>query len=73
MYSCVDLMKLFTVSDWSVFVQLTGLGPDELHVAELVGVEPGTLSRKATGTAEKMVSLSHVCIKHHTTALHFFL
>ena len=39
-----------------MFVQLTGLGEDEMHVAELVGVEPGTLSRKATGTAEKMVS-----------------
>ncbi len=39
-----------------MFFQLTGMGPDELKVAELVGVDLGLLSRKATGTAGKMVS-----------------
>ncbi len=36
--------------------QLTGLGPDELKVAELVGIDLGLLSKKATGIAGKMVS-----------------
>jgi hypothetical protein len=41
------------------------LGADELKVAELVGVQPGILSKKATGLAVKMVNMiisQNVCI-----------
>lgn len=41
--------------NWMVYFEMvTGLGADELKVAELVGIEPAVLSRKATGTAGKM-------------------
>ena len=39
---------------WLIF-QLTNLGSDELKVAELVGVHPGVLSKKATGLTARMV------------------
>ncbi len=41
-----------------IFRQVTGFGPDELQVVAKIGVEPGVLAKKATGTAEKMVRLS---------------
>ena len=41
----------------AILFQLTSLGADELKVAELVGVQPGILSKKATGLAVKMVSI----------------
>ncbi len=41
-----------------LLVQLTCQGPDELKVAELVGISPAFLSKKATGLAPKMVSLT---------------
>lgn len=39
-------------------MQLTSLGSDELKVAELIGVQPGVLSKKATGLTAKMVNES---------------
>ena len=55
----VDLLKLqlFYVSIMAMLFQLTSLGADELKIAELVGVQPGVLSKKATGLAVKMVSM----------------
>ena len=41
----------------AILFQLTSLGADELKVAELVGVQPGILLKKATGLAVKMVSI----------------
>ena len=42
---------------------------EEMQVAQMVGVDPGMLAKKATGTAEKMVSYikcSLVQIKQNT-------
>ena len=41
----------------TILFQLTSLGADELKVAELVGVQPGILSKKATGLTVKMVNI----------------
>ena len=44
------------VFNCSMLIQLTNLGADELKVAEIVGVHPGILSKKATGLTVRMVS-----------------
>lgn len=51
----------------ALLFQLTSLGADELKVAELVGVQPGILSKKATGLTVKMVSMLYIVIETDIT------
>ena len=53
--------------DIALLFQLTSLGADELKVAELVGVQPGILSKKATGLTVKMVSMLYTVIETDVT------
>ena len=50
-------MPKVNIGTCTTLFQLTSLGADELKVAELVGVQPGILSKKATGLTVKMVNI----------------